>query len=280
MSVNYNASGSTPVPTQTAFTVQTYENGVLVTTGLTYSWTATGLLSGVSSLAPFTPTIANVYGVASNTISVVVTYAGQTLKLTVPILISEALPSFITATKITQTEIDSPTITAGVIEAMGTLAIVTGSAVWSTCSFQNNHQGELGQCSFQNVSANAGTKTEYDTLELTVNSSAPAQNGQLQISGWDYNTASSTLATLYTEGYIVATKGYYNLGRMSTTSWSGTLANGGSIIINHGLGYKPIHMATGTVGNINITFNDSDANNVQVYNYSGGASWTGTVYLW
>ena len=86
--VTFDANGSNPTPAQTAFGVELYENGSLVTP--TYAWSATGHLSGTSSVSTFTPVMAGTFNATFNdTVSVTLVYAGQTVKVTIPVAVTK-----------------------------------------------------------------------------------------------------------------------------------------------------------------------------------------------
>lgn len=87
--ITYLADGTTPSPTQTAFSSSLYQNGTLVTPS-TYIWSATGVLSGTSSIATFTPTVAVYSTTTASTVSLTVTYTdGVPVTQTIPITISK-----------------------------------------------------------------------------------------------------------------------------------------------------------------------------------------------
>lgn len=82
-------------------------------------------------------------------------------------------------------------------------------------------------------------------------------------------------------GTITANTGYAKLGKTPAFIWSGTINSSSYATITHNLGYRPIVKTNGSVGNIILTTNDIDVNNLKVYAYSsGGNSWTGTIYLY
>lgn len=84
-SITFDAAGSNPVPAQTAFGCTLYENGVSVTPA-TYSWSATGHLSGTSATGAFTPTCAGTFDASyNNSVTLTVTYDGQTITRVIPI---------------------------------------------------------------------------------------------------------------------------------------------------------------------------------------------------
>ena len=83
------------------------------------------------------------------------------------------------------------------------------------------------------------------------------------------------------ERSINAEQGIYNVGKMPAYTKTTTLVNNGSGNIYHGLGYYPIVSISGTVGNIIMTYNYVDDDNIRFHCYSsGGSSWSGTIYLW
>lgn len=93
-SIIYDAAGSNPLPTMTAFGCQLYEDGVLVTPS-SYSWfisdPANSLLSGTGSSATFAPTVAGTFNQAkgNNAVVLVVSYAGLSIRATEPIAITK-----------------------------------------------------------------------------------------------------------------------------------------------------------------------------------------------
>ena len=86
-SVVYDANGKNPSPSQTAFSCELYEDGVLKTPS-SYSWSATGLLSGTSASSTFTPTCAAAFSSTNNSVSLTVVYNKQTIRATIPIAIT------------------------------------------------------------------------------------------------------------------------------------------------------------------------------------------------
>lgn len=96
--VIYNASGASPTPSGLGtFTAELYENGTKVTSGITYTWSvpsANSVLSApsTSNTATYTPgLLASGFNQSThydNTISLTVTYAGQTIKDIQPIAVS------------------------------------------------------------------------------------------------------------------------------------------------------------------------------------------------
>jgi len=85
----YNAAGSSPTPTMTAFGCTLTEDGVTVTP-TSYTWAvpaSNSLLSGSSTASTFTPTVAGTFVAASadNVVTLTVVYAGRTVVETAPI---------------------------------------------------------------------------------------------------------------------------------------------------------------------------------------------------
>lgn len=93
-SLIYDASGSNPLPSMTAFSAELYEDGVLVTPS-SYSWfisdPSNSLLSGTGSSATFTPTVSGTFDQAkgNNSVVLVASYAGLSIRATEPISISK-----------------------------------------------------------------------------------------------------------------------------------------------------------------------------------------------
>ena len=88
----YDTGGINPLPAQTAFSCELYENGTLVTPA-TYAWsvpTTNTLLTGLSSTATFTPTLAATFDrtKGDNRVLLTVTYAGITVKAVQPIVMT------------------------------------------------------------------------------------------------------------------------------------------------------------------------------------------------
>ena len=91
--ITYDKNGSNPAPTMTAFAAEMRENGSVVTPA-TYSWSvpaSLSLLSGSSSGATFSPTVAATYsaGSADNRVDVVLTYSGVTCRGTAPVAVTK-----------------------------------------------------------------------------------------------------------------------------------------------------------------------------------------------
>jgi hypothetical protein len=70
-------------------------------------------------------------------------------------------------------------------------------------------------------------------------------------------------------------------GRNIAAVWSGSISPNTSINIAHYLGYTPIVMFDGTIGNLILTWQTVNANTIRVHNYStGGNTWNGTIRLY
>ncbi len=93
-SIVYDATGANPLPAMAAFGCEFYEDGVLITSGLTYSWFTPGansLLSGTSSASTFTPTVAGTFDhtKSDNSVQLIVTYAGMSFRASEPVAITK-----------------------------------------------------------------------------------------------------------------------------------------------------------------------------------------------
>lgn len=93
-SIVYDATGANPLPAMAAFGCEFYEDGVLITSGLTYSWFTPGansLLSGSSSASTFTPTVAGTFDhtKSDNSVQLIVTYAGMSFRASEPVAITK-----------------------------------------------------------------------------------------------------------------------------------------------------------------------------------------------
>lgn len=90
-SFSYAASGTTPAPTTSGTFGFTLFRGGISVTPTTYSWTASGVLSGTSATATFQPALSNTYSVATpTTVTLTVTHQGNSLTTSVPVLVSQA----------------------------------------------------------------------------------------------------------------------------------------------------------------------------------------------
>lgn len=82
-------------------------------------------------------------------------------------------------------------------------------------------------------------------------------------------------------GTITAGNGFRGLGRRSAYSESVSISTGSSEYIYHYLGYYPIVVLSGTIGNVIVTYVHQSSSCLRVYCYSGGgATWNGVVYLY
>lgn len=96
--VIYNSSGASPTPSGLGtFSAELYENGIKVTSGITYAWSVPSAntvlsASSTSNAATYAPgLLASGFNQSThydNTISLTVTYAGQTIKDIQPIAVS------------------------------------------------------------------------------------------------------------------------------------------------------------------------------------------------
>lgn len=88
--ITYDYQGLNPSPSPVAFGCSLYENGALVSSGITYGWSTSGHLSGVSAAAALTPAYVSSFSALLNTyVSLQVTYAGQTIKEIVAISVTK-----------------------------------------------------------------------------------------------------------------------------------------------------------------------------------------------
>lgn len=82
-------------------------------------------------------------------------------------------------------------------------------------------------------------------------------------------------------GSVISTTGYKNVGKKVAYSWNGTIATSSSVTLTHNLGYYPIVVLAGNVGNIILRYEFPTINSIRVYCYSSGNnSWTGSVHLY
>ena len=80
----YDYTGNNPTPSSTgAFTAELYENGDLITSGITYQWSTKSkesIFSGTSTANTFSPTLSKTYtNQSNNSICLIATYNGQSL---------------------------------------------------------------------------------------------------------------------------------------------------------------------------------------------------------
>ena len=60
-----------------------------------------------------------------------------------------------------------------------------------------------------------------------------------------------------------------------------SISSGSNYFLYHYLGYYPIVVLSGTVGNVIVTYHHESSNELRLYCYSsGGSTWNGTVYLY
>jgi hypothetical protein len=61
-------------------------------------------------------------------------------------------------------------------------------------------------------------------------------------------------------------------------TWSGSISSNTEPTITHNLGYNPIVMASGSLGNVNLNINHYSTSAVTVSNWnSGGNTWSGII---
>lgn len=113
----YDTSGLNPLPAQTAFSCELYEDGVLKTPA-TYAWsvpTSNTMLTGSSSSATFTPTLASTFDrtKGDNRVLLTVTYAGITVKAVQPIVMTSLVLAAVDMTA--PVAISSLTVSGGVL---------------------------------------------------------------------------------------------------------------------------------------------------------------------
>ena len=80
----YDYTGNNPIPSSTgAFSAELYEDGNLVTSGITYQWSTKSkgsIFSGTSAASTFSPTLSKTYtDQSNNSICLIATYNGQSL---------------------------------------------------------------------------------------------------------------------------------------------------------------------------------------------------------
>lgn len=124
----YDTTGANPLPAQTAFSAELYQDGTLVTPA-SFSWSVpatNSLLSGSSSTSTFTPTLASAYDVTKgdNRVLLTCTYAGQTLKAVQPIAITQLVAG--TSDTSTPAALDNLTVTGGILYNLLTWEVPSG----------------------------------------------------------------------------------------------------------------------------------------------------------
>ena len=86
---------------------------------------------------------------------------------------------------------------------------------------------------------------------------------------------------LYDGLYVTTGPCYITPGIACNYTWSGAISSGANANLTHNLGHYPMVALSGTRGNLELTYQFTDTNNIVVSNYSSGSNiWTGTVYLW
>jgi hypothetical protein len=154
---------------------------------------------------------------------------------------------------------------------------------WSTIRFdaQANDPAYIGHWENNNQSQLRFSVSDDFGQQDCFTFGADTGNGwQVGTTIWTDGTI-NTNGTIFCGGEIQAANGFVKVGKKYTSSWTGTVYNGGSnVVINHNLGYVPIISLGGNVGNINLSYSvNTTTLTLCVYN-SGGNNWTGTVYLW
>jgi hypothetical protein len=232
--VTFDAVGASPTPAQTAFAVALYENGTLVTPA-TYSWACGGHLSGTGTAATFTPTCAAAF-VASNNdfVSLIVTYAGQTIPCISPIAV----------TKIGSTGSTLYTWVAYADSANGATNFTTGSGTgksyigisnnnlsatesllytdytWSLIKGSNGTNGTNGTNGVRGpatlsyaIAGTAWSDTSAQAALTSIGFGAPIMMDVVTL----YNSASAFSQTRYYSGSAWLTMGIYLNGNMLVT---------------------------------------------------------------
>ena len=153
----YDAYGSNPLPPQTAFSCELYENGSPVTPA-SYAWSvpsAGSLLTGSSSISTFTPTVAATFdsAKANNKVLLTVTFAGITVKAVQPIVMTQQAP--IDATP-------PPAISGLVVRA----GVLYNFLSWGTLLGNSDHV-EIWRCATNNRDA-AIPATKVGTSSFTI----------------------------------------------------------------------------------------------------------------
>jgi hypothetical protein len=113
----YDTAGINPLPAQTAFSCELYEDGVLKTPA-TYAWSVSStntLLTGSSTTATFTPTLAATFDrtKGDNRVLLTATYAGITVKAVQPIVMTSLVLAAVDMTA--PVAISGLTVTGGIL---------------------------------------------------------------------------------------------------------------------------------------------------------------------
>lgn len=153
----YDEYGSTPLPAQTAFSCELYENETLVTPA-TYAWSvpSTGsLLTGSSSAPTFTPTVAATFdsAKANNKVLLTATFAGITLKASQTIVMTQQAPIDVTP---------PPAINGLIVRA----GVLYNFLSWGTLPGNSDHV-EIWRCATNNRDA-AIPATKVGTSLFTI----------------------------------------------------------------------------------------------------------------
>lgn len=153
----YDAYGNNPLPAQTPFSCELYENGALVTPA-TYAWSvpSTGsLLTGSSTTSTFTPTVVATFdsAKANNKVLLTATYAGITLKASQTIVMTQQSPLDATP----------PAAIGGLIVRAG---VLYNFLSWGTLPNNSDHV-EIWRCATNNRDA-AIPATKVGTSLFTI----------------------------------------------------------------------------------------------------------------
>lgn len=153
----YDEYGSNPLPAQTPFSCELYENGALVTPA-TYAWSvpSTGsLLTGSSTTSTFTPTVAATFdsAKANNKVLLTATFAGITLKASQTIVMTQNSP----------VDLTPPPAIGGLIVRAG---VLYNFLSWGTLPGNSDH-AEIWRCATNNRDA-AIPATKVGTSLFTI----------------------------------------------------------------------------------------------------------------
>ncbi|MBV4445302.1 phage tail protein [Clostridium tyrobutyricum] len=121
----------------------------------------------------------------------------------------------------------------------------------------------------------------YFPFDVTFNGGVNAYS----VSATDNITSYNNISAMYNieaiNGTITAGSGFSGLGKKPAYSKSVSISNGSNEDIYHYLGYYPIVVLSGTIGNIILTYVHQSSSCLRVHCYSGGgATWNGIVYLY
>ena len=194
-SVTFDAAGANPVPAQTAFGCTLYENGVSVTPG-TWAWSATGHLSGTSSTGAFTPTCAGTFvATNNNSVTLTVTYSGQTVTRVIPIAI----------TKIGSTGATGSTGSTGSRSSVLNLYVwgwtapsaPTGTTTYTWATGAISHASETNGWVATIPADSSPGKTLYTTSKVVTDATGVAASSNLTWSGASITNLSSNAGNAY-----------------------------------------------------------------------------------